>query len=387
MLNVLCVTDYFVPGFQGGGVIRTLDNMRHQLSGHLTMAVFSRDRDLGATEPYPGIKIDQWNDTPLGPIFYASPGWFGPRGLAKAMAGHEFGAVYLNSFFSPNGSIKMLRALGLLAPKTPILLAPRGEFSLGALAVKKQKKRIFLMFARLFGLYRTVYWQASNDHEAQDILRQFPHVGDRIFIAPDPVVAILQEHPNQSAPKVLGQANLAFISRITPKKNLVGLLRILATVRTEAALHIYGPKEDQAYWNDCEAVIAELPNNIIVTSHGTVLPKDVSATFAKHDLFAFPTHGENFGHVIFESLRAGTPVLLSDQTPWKSDPAGAVKVIPTAAQTLWRDAIEEVARQDQTDYDQIRPATLNYATIYAETDQSLQANLEMFQALLLNDDG
>jgi glycosyltransferase involved in cell wall biosynthesis len=34
-------------------------------------------------------------------------------------------------------------------------------------------------------------------------------------------------------------------------------------------------------------------------------------------LFFLPTRGENFGHVISESLQAGCPVLISDQTPWQ----------------------------------------------------------------------
>src|SRR5581483_8212658 len=31
----------------------------------------------------------------------------------------------------------------------------------------------------------------------------------------------------------------------------------------------------------------------------------------------FPTHGENYGHVIREALAAGCPVIISDQTPWR----------------------------------------------------------------------
>ncbi|MNY40193.1 hypothetical protein D3C86_1749200 [compost metagenome] len=30
-----------------------------------------------------------------------------------------------------------------------------------------------------------------------------------------------------------------------------------------------------------------------------------------------PTHGENYGHAIAEALSAGTPVLISDATPWR----------------------------------------------------------------------
>ena len=36
----------------------------------------------------------------------------------------------------------------------------------------------------------------------------------------------------------------------------------------------------------------------------------------KYDLFLFPSGGENYGHVIAESLSSGTPVLISKNTPW-----------------------------------------------------------------------
>lgn len=33
-----------------------------------------------------------------------------------------------------------------------------------------------------------------------------------------------------------------------------------------------------------------------------------------------PTSGENFGHAILEALSNGRPVIISDQTPWRSLP-------------------------------------------------------------------
>ena len=36
----------------------------------------------------------------------------------------------------------------------------------------------------------------------------------------------------------------------------------------------------------------------------------------KENLFFLPTKGENFGHIIYESIMSYVPCLISDQTPW-----------------------------------------------------------------------
>jgi glycosyltransferase involved in cell wall biosynthesis len=43
----------------------------------------------------------------------------------------------------------------------------------------------------------------------------------------------------------------------------------------------------------------------------------VSETLSTYDLFFLPTFAENFGHSIAESMSVGTPVLISDNTPWR----------------------------------------------------------------------
>lgn len=381
-INVLCVTDYFLPGFRGGGPIRTLDNMRKQIAGQITLSIFTRDRDLGSDTQYPGIETNRWLETSDGPIYYASPDVFGPRGLRQALAARDFDIVYLNSYFSPRSSILLYLSLRRLAPDRPILLAPRGEFSPGALAVKKTKKRVFLGLARLLGLYRDVSWHASTPLEARDILRQFPNAEGRIHVAPDPVLA---EPPNAApvaATKEAGHLRIAFISRISPKKNLDGLLGALASVKARVDLGIYGPAEGEGYWRQCRALIAALPDHITATFHGPVAPDEVSSTFARYDLFAFPTHGENFGHVIFESLRAGTPVLLSDQTPWRADPSGAVTVVPLADQMAWAREIERAADGSPQQQEQLRQATLKYCQSYVAENDSAENTIAIFRAML-----
>lgn len=376
-MEVFCVTDYFIPGFKGGGPIRTLDNMRRQIAGQITLSIYTRDRDLGSSTPYQDIETNRWMETRDGPIYYACPNAFGPRGIRKALAAREVDLVYLNSFFSPKSSIGIHLTLRRVAPKTPILLAPRGEFSPGALAVKRYKKRAFLMLARLLGLYRDVFWHASTEMEARDILRQFPNAANRIHVAPDPVLDMSPDMSPLAVAKEVGHLRIVFISRISPMKNLDGLLRTLQTVRVSVQFDIFGPIEDDAYWQECKDLIATLPGNIRVGIHGPIAPEMVSSTFARYDLFAFPTLGENFGHVIFESLRAGTPVLVSDQTPWKPDPAGAINVLPLTARGAWSSAIEDAASRNAEQQLSLRSASVRYARAYLASSDSLAANLKM----------
>ena len=60
-----------------------------------------------------------------------------------------------------------------------------------------------------------------------------------------------------------------------------------------------------------------MPKNIKWQYKGSLDFVTAKRIFLDYDLFFFPTKGENYGHVVFESLSCGCPVLLSkDTTPW-----------------------------------------------------------------------
>jgi len=59
-----------------------------------------------------------------------------------------------------------------------------------------------------------------------------------------------------------------------------------------------------------------LPSNISWRYVRNLDPEEVSEVLTSYDLMVLPTAGENFGHIILESLAAHTRVLISDQTPW-----------------------------------------------------------------------
>jgi glycosyltransferase involved in cell wall biosynthesis len=380
-MKVLCLADYYLPGYKGGGPIRTIANMCDALSSHVEFWIFTRDRDLCSDVPYTGIQVNSWNIINNTHVYYASPYLFNSTGLIKAIEAREFDFIYLNGFFSYSASISMY--LNWKFGKIPALyalIAPRGEFSKGALAFKRFKKRVFLAVSRLLGFYKDVYWHASTEVEAADILEVFPGVGDKIHTAPD-LVTIGDDIFSECTEDIKreNEFQIVFISRISPKKNLDGLLEILSGVNCAVKLDIFGPVEDQNYWRHCQTIGNSLPKNITITYCGTLKPDEVSNIFSNYDLFVFPTHGENFGHVIFESLRVGTPVLVSDQTPWQHQSSGAITVLPLESTDAWISAIETAAGRKPDQRRKMRLAAVQYAKCYMAATDSLSANLKMFR--------
>lgn len=346
--------------------------MSELLAGKLEFAILTQDRDLGEDTAYPGIKVNEWQSVGGSQVYYADQATYGVRAVEPNLNNDDI--LYLNSFFSYRGSISLYFRF---RKRNKILIAPRGEFSEGALSLKWFKKQVFLFVSKLSGLYRDVHWHASTSMEADDIRRVFPHVQDRIHLAADPVVlGDFASLPPIS--KMTGKLRVGFISRIDPMKNLDGLLSIISGVERQVQLNIFGPIKDAQYWKSCQEVIRTMPANIHVEYHGTLAAHQVSSIFAEHDLFVLPTRGENFGHVIFESLRAGTPVLVSDRTPWKPDAAGALTALPLSELDAWRRQIESAADRTPKQQDDLRRATLDYACNYAAHSNQQLDNIKMF---------
>ena len=318
---VLVFVSHYFPAYKAGGQLRTIVNMVEHLSGEFEFWIVTRDRDLGDEISFQSVKKDVWQNVGKAKVYYVSPSKQTLRKLAKLIADTPHDILYLNSFFSFTFSIKPLLAVKYYgASRKPVILAPRGEFSEGALNLKQEKKYVYVKLSQMIGLYNNILFQASSKHEMNDIVTALNMPKEQIRIAMDlPEKKVLGiEGPEACKIKPSGTLKVIFLSRLSPMKNLVFALKVLQLVTRNVKFDVYGPREDSSYWSACRKLIDELPENVKVQYCGSVTPDEVKSTFACYDLFLFPTLGENYGHVIAESLSVGTPVLISDQTPWKN---------------------------------------------------------------------
>lgn len=106
---------------------------------------------------------------------------------------------------------------------------------------------------------------------------------------------------------------------------------------------------------------------------------------AEHDLFFLPTRGENYGHVVAEALAAGTPVLLSDTTPWRN--LHELQVgwdLPLEDIEGFRNAIDEAACKSPAERALWRSAVLKFAKSRLTDPAIVRANAMLFDGLLVN---
>lgn len=381
---ILTLTGRYLPGFKAGGPVRSIANVVESLGDAFEFRILCADRDLGDAEPYPGIVAGQWTPVGRASVRYLPPASQTLPGLARIIRETAHEALYLNSFFSPHFSILPLAARRLgLVPRRPLVLAPRGEFSPGALELKRAKKRAYLALGKAACLFGDVTWQASSAHEAADIGRVTGAAARDIHVATD-LPAPLSLAPPQHETRPPGEPpRVVFLSRISPMKNLDYALRALTLVTTPVSFSVYGTPEDSGYLAMCERLAAALPAHVSVAWNGPVDPADVPRVMAAHDLFFLPTRGENYGHAIAEALAAGTPVLISDTTPWRDlSELGIGEDLPLSDPGAFARAIDRIAAQSPQEASQWRARAFAHAQQRQHDNTDIEANRQLFMAAL-----
>lgn len=380
---VLVLVRYYLPGHKSGGPVRSIANMVAQMGEEFDFRIVTSDRDSLDKTPYADVIVDAWNKVGKAQVYYLSPGNRSMRALARLLSDTRCDVLYLNSFFDPVFTLRPLlaRRLGLL-PVKPVLIAPRGEFSASALLIKYWKKVPYRRFASTIGLYCDLTWHASSEHEAADIRHAMFGVAQRIVIASD-MASISDETKliSGSLTRNSGEPlRIIFLSRIALMKNLDFALRVLAKVSIPVYFDIFGPIEDESYWRKCNGLIADLPPNISAQYEGAVEHSQVTSVLENYDLFFLPTLGENYGHVIMESLSVGTPVLIADTTPWRNlEQAGVGWDLPLNNEQRFADKIHDIAKFSNEDYGIWRNKVRAYARERAADPQTIAANRKLFK--------
>ncbi|MFT5822657.1 MAG: glycosyltransferase involved in cell wall biosynthesis [Crocinitomix sp.] len=311
--RILICMDWYEPGFKAGGPIRSVANIVNALKNEFEFYVLTSAFDLGETEPYPDIELDQWFDKDGVMIKYMSRGNMKSAAIKGNILEIDPDILYLNSLFSKLYTLVPMT----LVKKIPIIIAPRGMLGAGALEIKKLKKSVFLKFTKLMRFYKSVTWHASTVEEEKEIRAAYGS-STQIVVAQNIPTAQQLLLEDIIEKRKTGVVRFLFISRIAKKKNLHLAVQALREVKSEQPVefHIYGNIEDESYFKKIEGHIKDY-GNVSIAYKGPLNPALVPTTFLYADYFILPTKHENYGHAIVESWANGCPVIVSKNTPWK----------------------------------------------------------------------
>lgn len=147
---------------------------------------------------------------------------------------------------------------------------------------------------------------ASTD--ARDRFAELGVPMDRIFVAP--YALDVGERPYRHFDKT-APVQLLFVAQLIPRKGLSRLLRALALPSlSELHLTVAGSGPDR---DALETMARSLNLGERVRFLGFVAQENLSALYARHDLFVFPTLEDTFGMVTLEAMAAGLPVIASSR--------------------------------------------------------------------------
>ena len=356
--KILIFVDWYKPSFKAGGPIRSVHNIVNLLHEDFDFYIITSDRDLCDTAPINGIERDVWVIAGGLRVMYLSSSTFNIFRIFKIFRLIRPDVVYLNSLFSVKFSIFPMiisRFLGL-----KVVLAPRGMLGKGALFFKKVKKHLYINTSKILGLYNGINWHATSIRERDDIISFFGGK-TRIFIAPNITTVVKSKFSNKV--KNQNSVNLLFLSKITPKKNLVYIIEILQQIPDlNIHLTIAGPIENQRYWQRCLDMLKKMPESISFTITGAILHEEIEELFQSVHFLILPTFHENYGHVIVESLIFECPVIISENTPWNNlENKGVGWDIELNQKQKWIDILRRCVTMSQTEYDTMCVKSAEYA--------------------------
>lgn len=353
-MKVLIIMSGFFPGRKYGGPPVSADNFCSLTKGSAECYIVTHNHDMGEKEPYQGIDVG-WNNRGNAKVKYVSDDEYNSSTFEAVVKEIKPDYLYLQGLFQ-----ECVFPCLWLAKKhnIKVVLAPRGELCAGAFK-KKYKKIPYITFLRMMGLLKNVIFQSTSDEETDAIEKYLGASEDKIHLLTN-IPSIPHDLPMRNEKKT-GAGRFVFISRILWKKNLLKAISFLGGVNGEVTFDIYGPKEDENYWKECEDAIKQMPTNVTVNYCEVLAHDEIHKTFCKYDAFLFPTLSENYGHVIAEALVTGCIPIISDQTPWTDmNEAGAGWALPLSEEDAFKKAIQEVVDMDENAINTKREAIDEY---------------------------
>jgi len=320
-LRILHVTPYFSDAWAYGGIPRLAHSLARGLArrGHHVTVCTTDVRDASTRAGAPpsartadGVEVCTFANVSNRLAYHLQV--FLPRGLHTFLKGHaaSFDVAHLHACRNVPGAIA---AHHLRRRRVPYLLAPNGT------AARIERRRLAKLAFDVVAGNRVMAGAARLLAVSQAEREQFAALGvpeASVRLIPNPIdLDEFTGTPRRGAFRAridCGDRPLVlFLGKLTPRKRLDVLVRAFAQLgRADARLAIAG--NDMGGGSSARALVRALDLDARTVFTGLIEGRDRLDALADADVVVYPSEHEIFGLVPLESLMAGTPVVVADDS-------------------------------------------------------------------------
>ena len=307
---------------------------------HVAAPSVSADDEAWLREQVPAVTVH----------FFAAAGrhaWRVAPGLWAWLWRHapRFDVVHVHGLFNPISSLSLHVAT---VRGVPTVSRPFGTLSRYTFSRRSALKRLYFALLDRPALRRVDAIHFTTAAEREEAGRLSLDLEGRAHVVPPPWRGTAPEGTMGAKAEV---PTVLYMSRLHPKKNVIGLLEAWAQVldaQPAAQLWIAGDG-DADYVQALHEAVRRHDLGDSVSFLGFVQGAEKQRVLREAWAFALPSHQENFGVAVLEAVAAGLPVVISGEVQLRAfieeHELGAVvdRTEPTAIAAGIRDVLSDAA--------------------------------------------
>jgi len=308
-MKILFPIGAFYPA-QSGGPNNTIAWITEALTNNnIDVFIVTTDLDILSNHK---IIFNKWISSELGKIIYCKTlvHYLPFKLIYESVCKFKHvDIIHLTGVFYPPSLILYL--INKIFFKKKIVWSPRGELAEEALIYSSFIKKIYLFIINFF-INDKFFFHTTSKEETFITKERFNH--NRIIQIPNYL------KPTKSVKRSSKKSYLLFIGRISPKKaieNLIEALNISKFFKEKEMKLIIAGNYHNKYGDSLKKLCLKLCLDKNIDFIGHVEGKQKDILYANAFFTIMPSHNENFGNVVVESLSQSTPVIASTGTPWE----------------------------------------------------------------------
>lgn len=306
-MKILQINASYKPAYIYGGPTRSVSKLSEELvKATCTVAVFTttangRQELPASAQPVmiDGVTVHYFKRVTKDHTHFSPALLFALWRQAR-----NYNVIHIHAWWN---TVSVLSCLIAIMRRVPVVISPRGTLSNYSFQNKNAfyKKGIHYLLGKR--LLNKSFIHVTSIHEKNRLVKL---VRPKAFFT-IPNFIQLPLSPPFKRNKQTDKLKLLFLSRIDKKKGLDILFRALPAINFPYHLTIAGDG-DPTYIAQLKQIAEGNGSSDQVTWIG-FQDKHKFEVLNNHDLLVLPSHDENFGNVVIESLSVGTAVLISKQ--------------------------------------------------------------------------